>query len=236
MLKEILNPKHLIRCVLNRFGLEIIKAPQSYGWLVDENIKTILDIGANVGQFAFRMHKILPHAKIYPFEPLQDCYKKLCSKTKNNTKFLCFNYALGSEQGRQLIYHNEFSDSSSLLPMEQLHVDAFPFTKNVKQEYIEIRTLDSVAETLELNKNILIKMDVQGFEDKVILGGEKTISLAKILIVETSFEPLYKGQILFNGMYELLTSKGFTFKGCEDILYHPKTGRILQCNSIFVRQ
>lgn len=233
-----LKPKQLIKWAANKCDLEIsrISSQRQYHWLADENINTIIDIGASIGQFAFRMHKLIPHANVYSFEPLIDSFEQLCEKTKNNPKFKCFNFALGNEQGRKLIFHNKYSESSSLLPMEQLHAEAFPFTKDAAQEYIEIRTLDAAAESMKLDKEILIKIDVQGFEDKVILGGEKTIGQAKILIVETSFETLYKGQPLFDNIYSMLTSRGFIFKGCEDTLYNPKDGRILQCNSIFVRQ
>jgi len=228
--------KKLIKLVFNKCGLEIIKKESwaTYGWMAQEEIKTVLDIGANKGQFALRIHSILPDAKIYSFEPLSDCCRELKRNMSSMAGFRCFNYALGDENGKHTIYHNDFSDSSSLLPMEQLHKDAFPFTKNVREEIIEIRRLDDIADSLELIDNILIKIDVQGFEDKVIYGGEKVINRAKILIIEMSFEPLYHGQLLFDGIYSILKNKGFVFKGCEETLRHPKDGRTLQCDGIFI--
>ena len=41
-----------------------------YKWIQDMNIKTILDIGANVGQSALRLHELFPTAKINSFDPL----------------------------------------------------------------------------------------------------------------------------------------------------------------------
>ena len=120
--------------------------------------------------------------------------------------------------------------------MEDLHIDAFPIARNVREEMIEVRRLDDIANDLKLIDNILIKIDVQGFEDKVIQGGEKTIKRAKILIVETSFEPLYHDQLLFNSIYSILLSMGFVLKGFDEPLRHPKNGRILQCDSVFYKE
>ena len=228
-------------CVKSLFrfcGLDIRRTLQyePYEWLKGMNIQTILDIGANTGQFASRIHSLLPDAQIYSFEPLSSCCKELRRNMSGVRRFKCFNYALGNENGRCVIYHNDFSASSSLLPMERLHMDAFPYTGNVKEETIEVRRLDDIAGSLELIDNILIKIDVQGFEDKVIAGGQNTIRKAKILIVETSFETLYRGQLLFDGIYSMLKSQGFVFKGYEESLRNPKDGHILQCDSIFVRQ
>jgi len=229
--------KKFIISAFNKCGFEIRRKERwtTYGWLANEGIKTVLDIGANTGQFARRIHNLLPDARIYSFEPLSGCYEELKRSLSDVPKFQCFNYALGDETGKHTIYHNDFSLSSSLLPMEQLHKDAFPYTKNAKEEVIEVRRLDTIAESLELADNILIKIDVQGFEDKVILGGEKTIKRAKILIVEISFETLYHGQLLFDGIHSMLKSRGFVFKGSEESLRNPNDGCILQSDGIFVR-
>jgi FkbM family methyltransferase len=228
-----------IKKAFNKFGLEIRKKElwAAYGWMSFEGIKTILDIGSNVGQAASNFHEILPDAKIYSFEPLASCFEELKRNMNDLKNFQCFNCALGNENSKRTIYHNEYSDSSSLLLMEQLHKDAFPFTKNAKEEMVDVRRLDDVADSLQLLDNIFIKVDVQGFEDRVIQGGEKTIKRAKFLVVETSFEPLYRGQLLFDGIYSMLKSLGFVFKGCEEFaLRNPKDGHLLVCDSVFVRE
>jgi len=117
--------------------------------------------------------------------------------------------------------------------VDELHKSAFPFASVCKEELIKVRRLDDIVAELKLSDNILIKIDVQGFEDKVIRGGENTIKKSKILIVETSVETLYQGQPLFNDIYSLLVGCGFSFKGAEEPLRHPRSRRILQFDSIF---
>ncbi len=48
--------------------------PDNNLWLQNRNIKTVLDIGANTGQFANLIQKILPQANIISFEPIKKCY------------------------------------------------------------------------------------------------------------------------------------------------------------------
>src|SRR5687768_15429271 len=49
-------------------------------WLLAMNIRTILDVGANVGQFAILAHEVFPSAKIFSFEPLPECFEVLKSR------------------------------------------------------------------------------------------------------------------------------------------------------------
>jgi FkbM family methyltransferase len=146
----------------------------------------VLDVGANTGQFADEIHGIFPEAAIYSFEPLRDCYDLLIEKMSHVPKFKAFDFALGSEASEMEMHRSEFTPSSSILRMGELHKRAFPFTSKEAPEKIVVKRLDDVTRDLDLAKNILIKIDVQGFEDRVIAGGLKTIQIAKLLIVETS--------------------------------------------------
>ncbi len=182
------------------------------------------------------IRKILPEALIYSFEPLKDCYEQLTATMKGSSKFRAFNYALGDGDYETEIYRSEYLPSSSILPMRDLHKQAFPFTKGDAKERIKVRRLDSITRDLDCSENVLIKIDVQGFEDKVILGGKQLISKAKILIVETNFEALYERQPLFDVIYEMLKQMGFSYKGNLDQLVSPVDGRVLQSDSIFIRE
>ena len=119
--------------------------------------------------------------------------------------------------------------------MKSSHEEAFPFSKGGTIQEIDISRLDDIADQMILERPILIKMDVQGFEDKVILGGLQTIERADILIVELSLEVLYESQLLFDDMYKLLTSLGFKYQGNLVQLHSAVDGKIVQIDGIFVR-
>jgi len=204
-------------------------------WLRKMEIKTILDIGANSGQFAKRIHEIFPEAKLYSFEPIRDCYEDLVNNFEGVQQFHAFNLALGNETGEVEMHRSEYSPSSSLRPMAELHKTSFPFTKNEISETIKVVKLDNVASQIEIKTPLLIKIDVQGFEDKVIEGGRETFSKADIVITELSVEELYEGQKLFDGIYNMLKGLGFKYRGNYEQLHHPDDGRVLQMDGIFIR-
>jgi FkbM family methyltransferase len=211
------------------------KKEDTFRWMRNLNIRTVLDVGANIGQFADQIHAIVPEAAIYSFEPLPECCELLVKKMGHVPKFRAFNFALGSEASETKMYKSEFTPSSSILRMRELHKQAFPFTTKESLEKIAVKRLDDVTGDLELDENILIKIDVQGFEDRVIAGGLKTIQMAKLLIVETSFENLYDDQPLFDAIYESLKRIGFAYHGNFSQLLNPVDGSILQADGIFIK-
>ncbi|MBD2353379.1 FkbM family methyltransferase [Tolypothrix sp. FACHB-123] len=204
-------------------------------WLHSLNINTVIDIGANTGQFALTINKILSKAKIYSFEPLPECFEKLQTLMSNCKNFTGFNVALGDEPGNLTFEKNAFTPSSSFLKMTDLHKTVYPHTKNTNYINVKVETLDHIINSLEIGDNILIKLDVQGYEYKVIRGAENTIMRCKLLIIETSFEPLYEGQPLFNDLYNELIKYGFVYAGAIEQNYNPQNGKILQADSIFIR-
>lgn len=205
-------------------------------WLQNAGIRTVLDVGANSGQFALAVHKVLPEAFIYSFEPLSDCFSELQRNMSNVEKFQGFNMALADKEGEAVFYRNDWSQSSSLLPIGQLHKDNFPFTAKEFIESVQVRKLDDYIPELNIRDNLLLKLDVQGSEDKVIAGGKSVIERAKILIVETSMDSLYDGQPLFHDILRTLSGRGFRYKGSLSQLISPIDGSVLQANAIFMRE
>jgi FkbM family methyltransferase len=204
-------------------------------WFVKSGIKTILDVGAHIGEFAQRVRAILPDADLVCFEPLREPFLELSRRFAGQPNFLAVQCALGEKAAQCEIHHNEYTPSSSLLPMTDLHKRSFTFAVKEKTEIIEVRRLSDVARELNLRDPLLLKLDVQGFEDKVIIGGEDVVARAKIIIIEVSFLPLYRGGPLFEDVYQILKTRGFIYNGNFDQILSPEDGRPLQADAIFFR-
>ena len=199
------------------------------------NISTIYDIGANIGQSTIMLHLAFPNAHIHVFEPLPKCFKKLKQTFNHKPEITLNNIAIGDQKGTIEFEENDFSASSSALSMTKEHIENFSFTSGRSIINVPVDTLDNYDSKQGYNPNILIKIDVQGYEDRVIKGGELAIKKAKVLIIETSFSRLYEGEALFGDIYSHIVSLGFTYKGALDQLKSPKTGEILQQDAIFVK-
>jgi FkbM family methyltransferase len=202
-------------------------------WLRQLRFRTVLDVGANTGQFVDEARKIAPDAFIYSFEPLRECFEALRGARANDPRFRAFHVALGDEPGVVTMHRNAYTQSSSLLPMAELHKTAFPETRHSSPEQVDVKRLDDVAAELTIERPMLLKIDVQGFEAKVIAGATETLRAADVIIVETGVESLYEGQALFDDVYRMLFERGFRYRGNHNQLLSPEDGRVLQADAFF---
>jgi FkbM family methyltransferase len=97
------------------------------------NPSTIIDIGANTGQFAALARSLYQDAFIYSFEPLEECLVSLQSSMKGDNKFQAFNFALGDKSGNLQMHQNDFSPLSSIHVMGNLHKTVMPVTEYTKK-------------------------------------------------------------------------------------------------------
>ena len=208
----------------------------SQPWLRKLNIVTVIDIGANIGNFAMIAHATMPSAQIYAFEPLPDCYNQLLARMRGVRRFQALNIALGDKKGSSIFTRSASSEASSFLKMADVHKQLFPNSYETIPVEVKIDCLDTIASELHFVEPLLVKIDVQGYEDRVLRGGEQTIRHTKVLLIETSFEVLYEDQFLFDYFYRQLTQWGFTYCGALDQLVSPDDGRILQENSLFIQK
>ena len=230
-----MNP---IRKIIQKTGFDFHRhytVPDKLIYLQTLNLQTVLDIGANVGQFVKEIREQLPEAQIYSFEPIKECFDKLEENMKADKNFKAFNFALGDKDQNLEMHKSSYTPSSSILDMAETHKTLFPHTKDSKPEQILVKKLDDIATNLNLSKNILIKIDVQGFEDKVITGGIETFKKANVVIIENSFVELYKNQSLFDDIYQKLKILGFVYKGGLQEKLNKKTGQIISEDSLFIR-
>ncbi len=116
-----MNIKFFLHGLLRLLGVDIVrknKVPEStLLGLLDFDIHTVLDIGANIGQSARSFRKLFPEAMIYCFEPLPLVFSQLNDWTQSqNSKVVAFEVALGEENKPMIMKeHVKFSPSSSFL-------------------------------------------------------------------------------------------------------------------------
>jgi FkbM family methyltransferase len=145
------------------------------------------------------------------------------------------NIAIADQTGSLEFSRSSYDQSSSARRMTAAHRKAFPKSAASERITIECSTLDGALEAIAVEDPLLVKMDVQGFEDKVIAGGQRTLARSLVLWVETSFEELYEGQPLFSDIHDQLRRLGFEFHGNHSQLMSPRTDAVLQADSIFLR-
>ncbi|HMG74732.1 MAG TPA: FkbM family methyltransferase [Pyrinomonadaceae bacterium] len=232
--------KTIIKKPLNILGLDLVRyhprySMGEYAYIASLNIKTVIDVGAHTGEFARMITQILPGVAVISFEPLKEEFRQLERALRNIPGARAFNIALGDRTATLEMHRSDYSQSSSLRPMAKLHQEAFPESAGETIERVEVRKLDEMEAELSLEPEILIKLDVQGYEDKVLAGASEVLSKSKAAIIEVSFRELYEGQPLFDSVYATLKEKGFTYMGNLYQLVHPVERSVLQADAFFVK-
>lgn len=228
--------KALIR-VVNLLGFQIYKSDLvlAGSWLQKLNINSVIDVGANKGQFMLKINSLLPNASIYSFEPLPSIFKILEEKSIKG-KSTVFNMALGNSTGQVEMNLSGIDESSSLLDMEDVHKEAYQGSEYVSKVQVQLEKLDTVLSNENLQDNILLKIDVQGYEKDVLLGGEQTLAKARVVLLEAIFNPLYKGQWIFSELLQFMEERDFVFHGFSDQGYAPASRIPMYADALFVRK
>ncbi len=231
--------KQKILQVYTSLGYTIKKIHQipAPGWQFISHIpiQTVIDIGANEGQFATHIRTLFPQATLFCFEPLPHPYNILnmwAQQQKSPTH--TFNVALGNhtDQSSQMYYHTQHDSSSSFLNRTSLTTTLYPMTSQQEKITVPITTLDSVMEKEHLKSPLLIKVDVQGFEKYVLEGGKKTFSKATLVILEASLDTLYEKQTTFEQLVSYMSDLGFYYAGNIEQIYAPD-GHVIYIDCLF---
>lgn len=195
----------------------------------------ILDVGANVGQFASDVFRNGWQGRVISFEPLLHEHQMLKAAAVGNSRWtVAQRGAIGEQAGRSEIHRAGNSASSSLLPMRREHIDAAAGSAPVGSETIEIRRLDGI-DCIPRDSQLFLKIDTQGFEMSVLRGAEGLLPRIKGMLVEVSFAQLYDGQPLAFEVLDHLVRQGYRVHDLTPGFYHPITGRMLQANVIVIR-
>ncbi len=210
--------------------------PDPLEWLKTIDIDSVIDIGANEGQFLEKALELYPDKQIFCFEPLLVSAKILNDKFGQIDNVKIIENAIGDKNEERSINHCRFSPSSSILEMENLHKEAFPYTDDSSPEKIIIKRLDDIFEIKKSCKKPFIKVDTQGYELYVINGGIEIFKRAPIVMIEVSYKVLYRDQPLFDEVYRKLIEIGFIYMGNVDQLLDPRTNQPLQADAIFLNK
>ena len=202
----------------------------------EQQINLVVDVGANLGQFAMWIRQGGYRDRIVSFEPLAQAHHQLINATKRDPLWTAApRMALGSRSGEMTIHVAHNSVSSSILPMLNTHLQAAPESAYVKNESVLVNRLDDVCPTSSTDR-LLLKVDVQGYERDVLEGAPRLLEACRLVIVEMSLVPLYQGQTLALDLWESLAKLGFEAHYFDPGFRDPHSDRMLQMDGLFVRQ
>lgn len=169
-----------------------------------KNLRCVVDVGANVGQWASALLELARPGKLIMVEPGPAMFAQLREKFGGNSRIELQNVAIGDRDGTTTLRITRDTTGASVLPPREEMRDLVGSNWTVENEVeCPIRTLDSL---LAGEKEIsLLKIDVQGYEKETLAGAAATLAKTKFLLIELNYMPQYEGGSWFGEIHELLT-------------------------------
>lgn len=195
--------------------------------------RTVIDVGANVGQFAVAAASLFKEITLIPIEPDPRVAAKLRTNLSPQVREHIIVTAVGDTTGTAVFHVNRDRQVSSLLELGSARLDAFPGSIVVEEIIVPVTTLDALFANRSLAGPILLKIDVQGFEDRVITGASDFLARVSWVLMEVSFSKLYEGERHFNSILELMASKGFVFVRPMNVHFAPNSDEIIEMDALF---
>jgi len=226
-----------IKCLGRRAGIEISRyrpfAARRVRHLLEVGVTTVIDVGANVGDYGMGLRAFGYNGRILSFEPLTAAFARLAQRAAADDRWECHNVALGASDGEATIHVASNLASSSLLPMSDEHRRGAPDVSYVDEQRVQLRRLDALA--LDIEGPALLKIDVQGYEEHVLAGTTNVLPDVLLIECEVSIARLYDGQPTFRQMIDLLGALRFEIVDLDPFFYDRSDGRVLAVDAMFSR-
>lgn len=221
-------PQPMMRSIFFRHR---VMAGVEHKAVLGRKLSTVVDIGANRGQFALAARAI-SGARVISFEPLPEIaaiYQKVLGADPLVKLHVV---AIGEKPEKKLIHLSARDDSSSLLEIGDAQSEHFPGTHEVGTLEVKVGCLDQFISTDEIIRPAILKLDVQGFEIQALQGCKSLLGHFDYVYCECSFIELYKGQKLASDVIDYLRVEGFRLTGIHNATYD-RDGNCIQADLLF---
>lgn len=186
----------------------------------------IIDIGAYEGHWSIDIHKIFPEANIMMIEGQTSKENILVAQSGKIPGSTVKIALLGAEQKE--VEFNIYETASSVL-IETNDTGA-------QTEQRILNTLDSIAANTPFEHADFIKLDTQGYELEILKGGLKTLSKAKVVLMEVSFLNVYSNCPMAADVISFMKSKGFVIYDICTLMNRPFDKALYQSDFLFVKE
>lgn len=173
---------------------------------IKEN-SVVIDAGANYGQLSILFSKVKPGVKVYAFEAYKYISQILLKNVKiNNANVKIYNCILSDENKKNLIISDsilkEFNNYGSNSVELETDENQGNLINSIKIDDLDIQ-----------EKISFMKIDVQGYDLKVLKGAKKTIMKNKMpIIIEYSEEFENKFDYNFSDFLKILKEINYKIK------------------------
>jgi FkbM family methyltransferase len=213
-------------------------------WLLDRyRVDLVLDVGANVGQYAIKLRRNGFRGHIVSFEPVPAFASKLAKLAADDERWVVQQVALGSTDG--LVPLRVQRTFSSMLAASEYGKQRFaPLREGAVQEQIvevPLRRLDALLDELLRGvgtdrglARVFLKMDTQGFDLEVFRGLGERLEQVVGLQSEMALLSIYEQMPRMPEALAVYEAAGFEISGLYPVTSEPD-GRVIEYDCVMVR-
>jgi FkbM family methyltransferase len=183
------------------------------------NPTVVFDVGAQIG--TPELYGAYPDAHHVFIEPVAECLPALNDIANQLRSARVINCAVSNING---------TTSLSVTPSKQY--SSIDTIMGDESREIEVKTVDSIYEDIHIEGPILLKIDVDGIEVKVLQGSKSILRNDCIVVIEASISD---ENPRFNKVIEYLASYGYEVYDIVDHLYRQSDWHLWQVDLIFVK-
>lgn len=203
-------------------------------------IQTVVDVGANIGQFGLSLRKAGFKGIILSFEPMHKARSRLESVAVKNPPWKVFPIALGSKAEKKKLQIFNDDTFSSLYSVTAEGKKIFgPYVEAHAEEVVKIETLDRLflaSLNHEIQGPVLLKTDTQGHDLEVLQGGVEFLKKTSAVLTEAAVEVIYEGAPAFTEILQFLEHNEFEASGFYPISHRSESLTMIEFDAFYVKK
>ena len=193
-------------------------------------IRTMIDVGANIGSWSQRVSTVYPAVTSVLVEPQKELISQLETICQHHPAWQVAHVGLAGVKGARPFLVCEDTYSSCFLP-----TDSAESQSNREVREVAVTTLDDLwHEYLSPTKPELVKLDAEGLELEIIKGGAETLGQTDMVVVETSLFAFRSGQPVFADVVAAMRQCGFSLYDLVWFMRRPSDRALGLMDCVFV--
>jgi len=174
-------------------------------------ITSVIDVGANTGQYAREVRRLGFKGDIYSFEPGAEALSSLRTASSADPRWHIYGLAL-SDRVESRTLSTWRGAGTALASLRRPSAGLVSYVGQPDQEVVATTTLEEWlrGRDLDLSRSLL-KIDVQGSEREVMSGAGRLLGGFAAIEVEAALRSWYPGEALLPELLEFLHREGFVF-------------------------
>jgi FkbM family methyltransferase len=170
-----------------------------------ENIRSVLDVGANVGDWAVLAAELLPDATVWALEIVPATFARLRERLGggDNSRIRCFNLGLADRDGVLRINYDAAAST---------HATFTEYPQSGPRQSIDcaVRTGDGFVREQGIARVDFLKLDVEGAEHLVLAGLAESLSARRVRFVQFEYGRVnILTKFLLRDFYDVLRRYGY---------------------------